>query len=90
MWLEKLIFSLMILAMKFRSYFQAHTMVLMDQPLRTTLHWSDTSSRMVKWALNLFEFDLVLHSRPSIKAWVLSNFVMECTILDGESKVFNG
>lgn len=45
-----------------------------------TLHRPDTSGKMAKWVLELFEFDLVFHPRPSIKAQVLVDFVMECTI----------
>ena len=35
---------------------------------------------MAKWALELFEFDLIFCPRPSIKAQVLVDFMTECTI----------
>lgn len=58
--------------------------ILMDQPLRMIVHRPNTLDRVAKWALDLFEFDLVFHLRPSIKVHVLANFVTKCTIFEGE------
>lgn len=59
-WLEKLIFTLITWARKLCPYFQTHTMVvLMDQPLKTTLYKSNTVGMVAKWALELTKFDLV-------------------------------
>ncbi|XP_077251929.1 uncharacterized protein LOC143891180 [Tasmannia lanceolata] len=68
-------------ARKLRPYFQAHTIkVLTDQPLRQVLHRPDISGRLMKWAVELSEFDIQYVPRPSIKAQVLADFVAECTI----------
>ncbi|XP_077242710.1 uncharacterized protein LOC143883249 [Tasmannia lanceolata] len=68
-------------ARKLRPYFQAHTIkVLTDQPLRQVLHKPDTSGRLVKWAVELSEFDIRYMPRPAIKAQVLADFVTECSI----------
>ncbi|XP_077215668.1 uncharacterized protein LOC143850295 [Tasmannia lanceolata] len=68
-------------ARKLRPYFQAHTIkVLTDQPLRQVLHRPDISGRLVKWAVELSEFDIQYVPRPAIKAQVLADFVAECTI----------
>ncbi|XP_077248792.1 uncharacterized protein LOC143888303 [Tasmannia lanceolata] len=68
-------------ARKLRPYFQAHTIkVLTDQPLRQVLHKPDTSGRLVKWAVELSEFDIRYMPRPAIKAQVLADFVAECSI----------
>ncbi|XP_077232544.1 uncharacterized protein LOC143869870 [Tasmannia lanceolata] len=68
-------------ARKLRPYFQAHTIkVLTDQPLRQVLHRSDTSGRLVKWAVELSKFDIQYLPRPAIKAQVLVDFIAECTI----------
>ncbi|XP_077222178.1 uncharacterized protein LOC143856020 [Tasmannia lanceolata] len=78
---EKLAYALVMAARKLRPYFQAHTIkVLTDQPLRQVLHKLDTSGRLVKWAVELSEFDIRYMPRPAIKAQVLADFVAECSI----------
>ncbi|XP_077228372.1 uncharacterized protein LOC143861320 [Tasmannia lanceolata] len=49
-------------------------------PLRQVLHRPDISGRLVKWAVELSEFDIQYVPRPAIKAQVLADFVAECTI----------
>ena len=76
---------------KLRFYFQAHTMVLLtDQPIKAVLHYLDTSKHVAKWALQLFEFNIKFHLRPSIKAQVLTDFIFECTILHEEGSKATG
>ncbi|XP_077221030.1 uncharacterized protein LOC143854808 [Tasmannia lanceolata] len=78
---EKLAYALVMAARKLRPYFQAHTIkVLTDQSLRQVLHRPDISGRLVKWAVELSEFDIQYVPRPAIKAQVLADFVAECTI----------
>ncbi|XP_077241592.1 uncharacterized protein LOC143882069 [Tasmannia lanceolata] len=68
-------------ARKLRPYFKAHTIkVLTDQPLRQVLHRPDTSGQLVKWAVELSEFNIKYLARLAIKAQVLADFVAECTI----------
>ncbi|XP_073108374.1 uncharacterized protein [Elaeis guineensis] len=55
-----------------------------NQPIKAVLHHLDTSGWVAKWALQLFEFDIKFHPRPSIKAQVLMDFVLKCTIPDEE------
>lgn len=59
-------------------------MVLIDQPLKTALHKPDTMGRIAKWTLELTKFGIMFQLHPSIKAQVLVDFVMECTILEEE------
>ncbi|XP_077230952.1 uncharacterized protein LOC143864018 [Tasmannia lanceolata] len=78
---EKLAYALVMAARKLKPYFQAHTIkVLTNQPLRQVLHKPDTSGRLVKWAVELSEFDIRYMPRPAIKAQVLADFVAECSI----------
>ncbi|XP_077215675.1 uncharacterized protein LOC143850303 [Tasmannia lanceolata] len=78
---EKLAYALIMAARKLRSYFQAHTIkVLTDQPLKQVLHKPDTSGRLVKWVVELSEFNIQYMPRPAIRAQVLADFVAECTI----------
>ncbi|XP_077248245.1 uncharacterized protein LOC143887886 [Tasmannia lanceolata] len=66
---------------KLRPYSQDHTIrVLTDHPLRQVLHKPDTSGQLVKWAVELSEFDIQYMPRPAIKAQVLPDFAAECTI----------
>lgn len=54
--------------------------VLTDQPFRMILHWLDTSGKMAKWTLKLFEFDLAFHPGLSIKVQVPADFLIKCII----------
>ena len=64
-------------AHKLRPYFQAHPIVVMtDQPLRQVLQKSDASGRLVKWSVELSEFDLSYRPRGAIKAQALADFMV--------------
>ncbi|KAK1363005.1 hypothetical protein POM88_038566 [Heracleum sosnowskyi] len=66
---------------KLRPYFEAHKIeVLTDQPLRNILHSSQVSGRLIKWAIELGEFDIKYKPRTAIKAQALVDFMVECTI----------
>ncbi|GMH09059.1 hypothetical protein Nepgr_010899 [Nepenthes gracilis] len=75
---EKIVLALVYSARKLRPYFQAHKItVLTDQPLKGILQKLDTSGRLVKWAIELGEFDIEYKPRPSIKGQVLADFLVE-------------
>ncbi|GAV69146.1 RVT_3 domain-containing protein [Cephalotus follicularis] len=67
-----------------RPYFQAHTIkVLTEKPLRQVLAKPDMSGRLVKWSVELGEYDVKYEAKPVIKSQVLTDFVgdntpMEC------------
>ena len=57
--MEKLILALVTAARKLRPYFQAHTIeVPTEYPMKQVLHKPETSGRLMKWALELSEFDI--------------------------------
>ncbi|XP_074374636.1 uncharacterized protein LOC141715047 [Apium graveolens] len=58
--------------------------VLTDQPLRSILHSAKTNGRLIKWAIDLGEFDIKYKPWTAIKAQALAEFVVECTINDQE------
>ncbi|KAI5323645.1 hypothetical protein L3X38_032717 [Prunus dulcis] len=61
--IEKLAFALVVSARCLRPYFQARTIhALTNQLLRQVLQKPETSSRLVKWAIELSEFDI--HYKP--------------------------
>ena len=65
--LEKLALALVSAARRLRHYFQSHTiMVVTDQPLKRVLGKPDVSGRLVKWAVELGEFDVQYQPRSEI------------------------
>ncbi|XP_004308264.1 PREDICTED: uncharacterized protein LOC101303566 [Fragaria vesca subsp. vesca] len=82
--IEKLALALITVARKLRQYFQAHTNhVLTNHPLRQILQKPETSGSMVKWAIELGEFDLHFKPRTAIKG--LSGAGIIITDLEGNS-----
>ncbi|CAA0841402.1 Unknown protein, partial [Striga hermonthica] len=78
--MEKLTFALVVAARKLRPYFQEHSItVRTSYPLRQILHRPDTSGRMIKWAIELGQFDIHYQPRTAIKAQALSDFIAEFT-----------
>ena len=78
--IEKLILALVTAARKLRPYFQAHTIeVPTEYPMKQILHKTETSGRLMKWAIELSEFDIRYKPKTTIKGQVLADFVMEFT-----------
>ena len=78
--MEKLILALITTARKLRPYFQAHTIeVPTEFPMKQVLHKPETSGRLMKWAIELSEFDIRYKPKTEIKGQVLADFVMEFT-----------
>ena len=83
--IEKFALALINASRKLRPYFQAHKIgVLTDQPLRNIIHSPKASERLIKWAIELGEFDIQYKPRMAIKAHALADFRVECTINDQE------
>ena len=60
------------------SYFQTHPIVVViDQPLKHILFRPNMSGRMVKWAVELSEYDLDIQPRTAIKTQALADFIAE-------------
>ncbi|CAL8168940.1 unnamed protein product [Prunus armeniaca] len=78
--IEKLAFALVVSARRLRPYFQAHTIhVLTNQPLRQVLQKPETSERLVKWAIELGEFDIHYKPHPATKGQAIADFISEFT-----------
>ena len=57
--MEKLIFALVTTIHKLKSYFQAHTMVILtNKPLWRVMNSLEAAERMALWAIELSEFDV--------------------------------
>ena len=76
--MEKLILALVTTARKLRPYFQAHTIEIpTEYPMKQVLHKPETSGRLMKWVIELSEFDIRYKPKTTIKWQILADFVME-------------
>ncbi|XP_072089283.1 uncharacterized protein [Arachis hypogaea] len=79
--IEKLALALIFSARRLRPYFQSHVIhVRTNQPLRQVLHKPELAGRLIKWAVELSEFDIRYQSRGPIKSQFLADFIAELTI----------
>ena len=78
--MEKLILALVTTSIKLRPYFQAHTVeVPTEYPTKQILHRPETFGRLIKWAIELSEFDIRYKPRTAVKGQLLADFIMEFT-----------
>jgi hypothetical protein len=65
---------------KLRHYFQSHKIkVVSNFPLGEILHSHDIVGRIVKWSVELGEFDLEFCPQQAINSQILVDFVSEST-----------
>lgn len=77
---EKMALALVVTARRLRPYFQAHTIRgLTNQPLKVILLRPKTSGRLVKWSVEISEFDIEYHPCGAVKGQAIANFVSEYT-----------
>ncbi|KAL2249921.1 UNVERIFIED_CONTAM: Retrovirus-related Pol polyprotein from transposon opus [Sesamum indicum] len=100
--IEKLALAVVVTARKLRPYFQSHRIVVRtNHPLRNILTRPEASGRMIKWAVELGEFDITYQSRTAEKAQILADFMVEISSaqkdleiwmlhVDGSSNANNG
>ena len=75
--MEKLILALLTTSRKLQPYFQAHTVeALAEYPKKQILHKPETSGRLMKWAIELSEFDIRYKSRTTVKGQILADFII--------------
>ena len=78
--MEKLILALVTTSKKLRPYFQAHTIeVPTEYPMKQILHKPETYERLIKWVIELSEFDIRYKPRTTIKGQILADFIMKFT-----------
>ena len=79
--MEKLVLALVTTTRRLRPYFQAHTIeILTEHPMKNILHKPETLGRLVKWGIELSEFEIRYKLRTTIKGQVLVDFIMEFTL----------
>jgi hypothetical protein len=77
---QKLLYALLVTSRKLRHYFQSHKIkVVFSFLLGEILCSRDTVGRIVKWSVELGEFDLEFCPRQAIKSKILTDFVFEWT-----------
>jgi len=78
--LEKAYLAVVFSARRLRHYFHSFTVVVMtDLPIQKVLKKPDVAGRMVKWVVELSEFDIRYEPRGPIKGQVFADFVVELT-----------
>ena len=77
---KKLALAVVIVSRKLRPYFHVHTIkVLMNYPLRQVLQKPKASGRLLKWAIELGQFDMNYRPQIVIKGQALADFILEFT-----------
>nr|ABF98055.1 retrotransposon protein, putative, unclassified [Oryza sativa Japonica Group] len=77
---QKMLYAILMASRKLRHYFQAHRVtVVTSYPLGQILHNREGTGRVVRWAIELSEFDLRFEPRHAIKSQALADFVAEWT-----------
>ena len=76
--MEQTTLALRSVAQKLCPYFQAHQVtVLTNHPLRSILHKPYLSERMLKWVIELSEYEIKYQPRLTMKGQVMTNFIIE-------------
>jgi hypothetical protein len=75
-----MLYALLVTSHKLWHYFMSHKIkVISNFPLGEILHSRDTTGRIIKWSVELREFDLEFCPQQDIKSQVLAGFVSEWT-----------
>jgi ribonuclease HI len=78
--LEKIAYTVIMVARKLRHYFEGHKIrVITNQPLNDLFAIREASTRIVKWGTELSEYIVDFERRSAIKLQVLADFVVDWT-----------
>ncbi|XP_060964139.1 uncharacterized protein LOC133033435 [Cannabis sativa] len=92
--IEKLTYCLILETRKLRPYFQGHSVqVYTNQPLSQILQKLDASGLLLKWVVELGQYEITFQPRTAIKGQALTYFVAEFTgkpesVSEGNPKPF--
>ena len=76
--IEKFDLALINASRRLRPYFQAHSItVLTDQPLKQVLAKPNMSGRLIKWSIELSQFDISFEPRATIQAQAVADLLVE-------------
>ena len=66
--IKKITFALIVASQKLHPYFQANPILFMtDQPIKKAMNKPDATGRMVKWAVELSQFEIEYRPQTKIK-----------------------
>ncbi|GKU90936.1 hypothetical protein SLEP1_g4876 [Rubroshorea leprosula] len=83
---EKATLAVVTTTRKLRSYFQVHHIIILkNQPLRQILQKPECLGKLIKWAMELGEFQITFQQRSLIRAQALADFLVECTSNQGNT-----
>ena len=83
--MEKLALALVVASRKLRPYFHSHTIeVLTNYPLKQVLQKPDSSGRLLKWAIELGQFEINFRPRTAIKGQAVADFIAEFALSKDE------
>ena len=83
--IEKLAFALVTATQKLKPYFRAHTVVVLtDKPLRRVMSSLEATGQMALWVVKLSEFNVQYRPRTTIKGQVITDFIVEFTLVEGQ------
>ena len=83
--LERLTLALIVSTKKLRHYFLAHSVIIFTNHLmKQVLRRPKASGRLVKWAVELTQFDIHYQPRTAIKGQALAYFIAEFTFPSNE------
>ena len=78
--LEKALLVVVVTTRRLRHYFHNHGIkVMMDLPIKQILQKTDISNRLVKWVVELSEYNIRYKPRSPIKTQFLSDILVELT-----------
>jgi len=76
--IEKAALAVVFTARRLHHYFQSFIVIVMtDLPIRNVLQKPDIAGQMVRWAVELSEFDIQYEPRGPIKGQVYADFMVE-------------
>ena len=76
--MEKLALALVIATRKLRPYFHSYPVwVITNYLLRQVLQKSDASGQLLKWAIELSQFEIKFQPQLAIKGQALVDFIVE-------------
>lgn len=74
--MEKSAQAVMVAVRRLRPYFLSHKVIVRTNlPVRQTMGRQDLLGRLVKWAVELGEYDVEFEPRTAIKAQALASFI---------------
>lgn len=80
--MDKLTLALTVATRRLQPYFRApNVKVLTNFPLKQVFQKCETSGRLMKWALELSEYDISFEPRVAMKGQVVVDFIVELTLL---------